>query len=71
MPSTLKKNGLLFLGDGEQKVNFITTQDTALFVACLMDLERWSPASFIKGDYKTFNEILKLAENVRCEYTFV
>ncbi|GMF76717.1 unnamed protein product [Aspergillus oryzae] len=52
-------------GDGASKVNFITSQDMARFVARLMDLSEWSPVSFIAGQTASFKDILRLAEEAR------
>lgn len=52
-------------GDGNTKVTFTYTWDTAKFVAAAMDLEKWSETSWIVGDRKTYNEVLSLAEEVR------
>lgn len=54
-------------GDGASKVNFITSQDMARFVARLMDLSEWSPVSFIAGQTASFKDILRLAEEARGE----
>ncbi|KNG86930.1 hypothetical protein ANOM_005363 [Aspergillus nomiae NRRL 13137] len=54
-------------GDGTSKVNFITSQDMARFVARLMDLSEWPPVSFIAGQTASFKDILQLAENARGE----
>ncbi|KAE8130896.1 hypothetical protein BDV38DRAFT_39282 [Aspergillus pseudotamarii] len=54
-------------GDGTTKMNFITSQDMARFVARLMDLAKWSPVSFIAGQTASFKDILQLAERARGE----
>ncbi|KAA8650842.1 uncharacterized protein ATNIH1004_003531 [Aspergillus tanneri] len=54
-------------GDGTSKANFITTQDTAKFVARLMDLSKWPKLSSIVGEALTFVELVEIAEKVRGE----
>ncbi|KAB2574023.1 uncharacterized protein LTHEOB_12152 [Lasiodiplodia theobromae] len=52
-------------GDGEQKVTFTYTFDVARFVVAALDLEVWEEESCIAGDTVTWNEFVRMAEEVR------
>lgn len=54
-------------GDGTSKGHFITSQDMARFVACMMDLPRWNKLTAIVGEELTFLQIAEVAERVRGE----
>ncbi|GME49632.1 hypothetical protein A1O9_00362 [Neofusicoccum parvum] len=52
-------------GTGNEKVDFTYTFDVAKFVVASLDLPEWPEDSLIIGDKKTFNEVLKIAEEAR------
>ncbi|GLA80540.1 hypothetical protein AtubIFM56815_001364 [Aspergillus tubingensis] len=52
-------------GDGNVPVTFTYTFDIARFVVAALDLEEWPREFRIVGDEMTFNELLKLAEEVK------
>lgn len=55
-------------GTGDDKVSFTYTKDVAKFVVAALDLEKWDEALFCYGDVTTWNEFLKLAEEVRGQF---
>ncbi|KAF4541165.1 Pyridoxal-phosphate dependent enzyme [Lasiodiplodia theobromae] len=52
-------------GDGNAPVTFTYTFDVAKFVAAALDLPTWDEEYLIVGDKLSWNEFLKLAEDVR------
>jgi uncharacterized protein YbjT (DUF2867 family) len=52
-------------GTGDQKTAFTTGEDVGAFVAASLELDKWPENSGMVGDVKTYNEVIKLAENVR------
>ena len=53
-------------GSGDDKVTFTSTKDVAKFVRKMVESDaEWSTRTRIVGDYVTFNEIVKVAEDVR------
>ncbi|OOF99367.1 hypothetical protein ASPCADRAFT_203135 [Aspergillus carbonarius ITEM 5010] len=52
-------------GDGNDKLSVTYTYDMATFIVKLLDLEEWPEFSVFVGDEITYNELLKLAEQVR------
>lgn len=60
----MEKKWAVIPGDGSAKVNLITTQDMARFVARLMELQHWSPVSSIFGQTMSLEDLLRLAETV-------
>ncbi|KAL1638581.1 hypothetical protein SLS58_008794 [Diplodia intermedia] len=52
-------------GDGNTPVAFTYTFDVAKFVVAALDLPKWDSEYLIVGDKLTWNEFLKLAEEVR------
>ncbi|RDK42858.1 nmrA-like family protein [Aspergillus phoenicis ATCC 13157] len=52
-------------GDGNTPITFSYTFDIARFVVAALDLEKWPQELRIVGDELTFNELLKLAEEVK------
>lgn len=55
-------------GTGDVPAVFTYTQDIGKFTAALLTLPKWEKQSYIIGDKLTWNEFLKLAEEVRGEY---
>ena len=51
-------------GDGEARVAFTYTYDVARFVVRLLSEERWEEVSTVAGDVKTWNEVVRIAEEV-------
>ncbi|KAH8587805.1 hypothetical protein B0O99DRAFT_747303 [Bisporella sp. PMI_857] len=52
-------------GSGDVPGAFAYSQDVGKFVAALLTLSEWEKESYIIGDKLTWNECLRLAENVR------
>lgn len=52
-------------GDGSVKATFITSQDMAMYVAHLMDLEKWSKVTLIDGETLSMNQLLEIAQEAR------
>ncbi|EKM60078.1 uncharacterized protein PHACADRAFT_250955 [Phanerochaete carnosa HHB-10118-sp] len=55
-------------GDGSAPVVYTRIEDVGRFVAASLNLNEWPQYSQMRGDRKTYNEILGLAENARGEY---
>ncbi|KAI8670264.1 NmrA domain-containing protein [Fusarium keratoplasticum] len=54
-------------GDGNTPVTFTHTFDVAEFVAASLDLPSWEKESYVIGESITWNEFLRLAEEVKGE----
>ncbi|KAM6514468.1 hypothetical protein FSOLCH5_008708 [Fusarium solani] len=54
-------------GDGNTPVTFTHTFDVAEFVAASLDLPSWEKESYVIGESVTWNEFLRLAEEVKGE----
>jgi uncharacterized protein YbjT (DUF2867 family) len=52
-------------GTGEEKVALTAGEDVGAFVAASLELDKWPEHSGMVGEVKTFNEVIKLAENIR------
>ncbi|KPM41022.1 hypothetical protein AK830_g5566 [Neonectria ditissima] len=52
-------------GTGETPVTFIHTSDVAKFVAASLELPKWDRESYIIGDTVTWNEFVRVAEEVK------
>ncbi|KAK5651245.1 hypothetical protein OQA88_12653 [Cercophora sp. LCS_1] len=52
-------------GSGNTPIVFTHTTDVAKFVAASLDLPKWENETFIRGDTVTWNEFVKLAEEVK------
>lgn len=52
-------------GAGNTPVTFTHTFNAAEFVAASLDLPKWDRESYIVGDTVTWNEFLKIAEEVK------
>ncbi|KEF62390.1 uncharacterized protein A1O9_00362 [Exophiala aquamarina CBS 119918] len=52
-------------GTGNDKMAFTYTTDVAKFVVAALDLPKWDEALFCYGDKATWNEFLRIAEEVR------
>lgn len=52
-------------GTGNDVMAFTYTKDVAKFVVAALDLPKWEEASFCYGEKITWNEFLKIAEEVR------
>ena len=52
-------------GTGDIPVVFSHTFDVALFVAALLDQPKWDKESYVIGDRVTWNEFIRLAEEVK------
>nr|XP_036577394.1 Isoflavone reductase-like protein IRL 1 [Colletotrichum truncatum]KAF6784365.1 Isoflavone reductase-like protein IRL 1 [Colletotrichum truncatum] len=61
----VEKKWAVISGDGSAKVNLITSQDMAKFIARLMDLPKWSRVSSIAVETKSILELLEIAEKAR------
>ncbi|EOO01018.1 putative -like family protein [Phaeoacremonium minimum UCRPA7] len=51
-------------GDGNARITLTYSYDAANFLVALLDLEKWPERSRFAGDVVTWNEFLKLAEEV-------
>ena len=58
-------NAAAIPGSGNVPVIFTHTRDIARLVAASLNLEKWDPESYVMGDRLTFNEALRLAEEVK------
>jgi nucleoside-diphosphate-sugar epimerase len=56
-------------GTGNDVMCFTYTKDLAKFVVAALDLPKWDEAMFCYGDKITWNEFLKIAEEVRGQST--
>ncbi|PYH37835.1 NmrA-like family protein [Aspergillus neoniger CBS 115656] len=61
----VENNKAAIPGDGNMLVTFTYTFDIVRFVVAALDLEEWPRELRIVGDEMTFNELLKLAEEVK------
>lgn len=52
-------------GSGDTPVVFAYTRDVAKFTAKLLTLKEWDPESYVIGDRLTWNEFVKIAEELR------
>ncbi|PVH68336.1 NAD(P)-binding protein [Cadophora sp. DSE1049] len=52
-------------GSGDVPVVFTHTVDIAKFVAASLTLSKWEPETYLIGDKLTFNELVKVAEEVK------
>ncbi|RAK96772.1 uncharacterized protein BO80DRAFT_391028 [Aspergillus ibericus CBS 121593] len=52
-------------GDGNDKLSVTYSYDMAAFIVKLLDLEEWPEFSVFVGDEVTYNQLLKLAEQIR------
>ncbi|KXJ85568.1 hypothetical protein Micbo1qcDRAFT_198786 [Microdochium bolleyi] len=52
-------------GTGNERVTFTHTRDVARYVAALLDLEKWDLETTVEGETTTWNEFVKLAEEVK------
>lgn len=51
-------------GSGDVPVTFTYSYDVVRFIAALLDMPRWSKESRIIGDTVTWNEFVRMAEEV-------
>ncbi|KAM0346401.1 hypothetical protein ACHAPU_005465 [Fusarium lateritium] len=51
-------------GSGDVPVVYTYSRDVARFVSAFLDLDRWEQSTFIIGDKVTFNELVKIAQDV-------
>lgn len=61
----IANNAAAIPGDGENPVVFTHSFDVADYVSRLLDLPKWDEESYIVGDKLTFNEFVKLAEEIK------
>ena len=52
-------------GDGNAKVAMTRVEDIGTFVSASLELEKWPEVSRMAGDVKSYNEIVRLAEDIR------
>lgn len=55
-------------GSGNTPVTFIHSADLAKMTAAALDLDKWDPIFAAVGDHVTWNEFVRLVEEVRGEY---
>jgi nucleoside-diphosphate-sugar epimerase len=65
----MANNAAAIPGSGNVPLVFTHTRDTAKFVVASLDLEKWNVGTYVMGDKMTFNEVLKVAENVKGKTT--
>ncbi|RTE69355.1 hypothetical protein BHE90_016264 [Fusarium euwallaceae] len=53
-------------GTGNDAVTFTYSYDVAKFVAVALDMDKWEEETIVAGDKATWNEFLRLAEEIRC-----
>lgn len=58
-------------GDGSAYVVLTRGEDVGKFVGASLDLEKWPEVSRMRGDRRTLNEVVKLAETVRGKWVMV
>ncbi len=51
-------------GTGNDVISFTYSFDVARFVEAALDLPRWEKQLFCYGDNRTYNEVVKLAEEI-------
>lgn len=61
----IPNNAAAIPGSGDTPVIFTRTTDLAKFVALMLDQQKWDPVTNVLGDRVTWNEFLRLAEEVR------
>ncbi len=68
-PSTMvidmANNAAAIPGAGNTPVVFTHTIDVAKFVVASLDLKKWDPETYVKGDRLTLNEFVRLAERAK------
>lgn len=52
-------------GSGTNQAFFTYTADVAKFLAKLLTLDKWEEYSYVIGDKMSFNDFVKIAEEVR------
>lgn len=55
-------------GTGDTPISFVHTCDIAEFVVASLDLPKWDEQSYILGEKVTWNEFVKIAEEVKGRY---
>lgn len=58
-------------GDGNTPITMIYSYDAATLVAKLLEVDEWSEFSFCNGDDTTLSEVLRTAEEICGEYSFL
>lgn len=61
----IPNNAAAIPGSGDTPGIFTHTADLAKFVALMLDQQKWDPVTHVLGDRVTWNEFLRLAEEVR------
>jgi nucleoside-diphosphate-sugar epimerase len=51
-------------GTGNEPMTFTYTKDLAKFVVAMLDLEKWEEETFLYGEKTTWNEFVRVAEEV-------
>ena len=64
----IENNKAAIPGDGKVPAVFTHSTDVAHFVAAALSLDEWPEASIIIGDRITLNELMSLAEVIKCMY---
>lgn len=60
------KNGTAdYAGDGTSKIVFTEIRDVCLFVFLALDMEKWPEDLGVRGDVKSFKEIVEICEKVQ------
>lgn len=61
----IPNNAAAIPGSGDTPLIFTRTTDLAKFVTLMLDQQKWDPVTHVLGDRVTWNEFLRLAEEVR------
>lgn len=55
-------------GTGNTPISFVHSSDIAEFVVASLDCPKWDEESYIRGGEATWNEFVKIAEEVKSVY---
>lgn len=58
-------NTAVIPGTGNERISFTHTRDVARYVAALLDEEQWEQTTTVAGQTTTWNEFVKIAEEVK------
>ena len=61
----MANNAAAIPGSGDTPVIFTHTTDVARFVVAALDLDKWDPETFIRGDRVSWNQFVRFAEEAK------
>ncbi|KAJ4288921.1 hypothetical protein N0V90_011262 [Kalmusia sp. IMI 367209] len=67
----MENNEAAIPGTGDEMITFTHTFDVAKFLVAALDLDVWPRALRISGDEITFNEFVKLAQEIKGAYNLI